>query len=34
MSSTDSSVMAASQGTFIVNDTTEKEILHDAIVVL
>ena len=34
MSSTDTSVMAASQGTFIVNDTTEKEILHDAIVVL
>ena len=34
ISSTDSSVMAAGQGTFIVNDTTEKEILHDAIVVL
>ena len=32
--STDISVISASQGTFIVNDTTEKEILHDAIVVL
>ncbi len=28
------SVISASQGTFIVNDTTEKTILHDAIVVL
>ena len=34
MSSTDTSVVAASQGTFIVNNTTEKTILHDAIVVL
>ena len=34
MSSTDTSVMAASQGTFILNNTTEKTILHDAIVVL
>ena len=32
--STDLSVISASQGTFIVNDTTEKTILHDAIVVL
>jgi hypothetical protein len=28
------SVISANQGTFIVNDTTEKTISHDAIVVL
>ena len=28
------SVISGSQGTFIVNDTTEKTISHDAIVVL
>ncbi len=28
------SVISANQGTFIVNDTDEKEIIHDAIVVL
>lgn len=33
--STDISVISANQGTFIVNNTkNEKEILHDAIVVL
>jgi len=32
--STDISVISASQGTFIVNNTTEKTIGHDAIVVL
>lgn len=32
--STDISVISANQGTFIVNDTNEKTILHDAIVVL
>lgn len=32
--STDLSVISANQGTFIVNDTNEKTILHDAIVVL
>ena len=32
--STDLSVISASQGTFIVNDTNEKTINHDAIVVL
>lgn len=34
MSSTDISVISANQGTFIVNDTTEKTAFHDAIVVL
>jgi hypothetical protein len=34
MSSTDISVISANQGTFIVNDTTEKTASHDAIVVL
>jgi len=28
------SVISANQGSFIVNDTDEKEIIHDAIVVL
>lgn len=32
--STDISVISASQGTFIVNNTDEKELSHDAIVVL
>ena len=32
--STVSEILVANQGTFIVNDTNEKEILHDAIVVL
>ena len=32
--STDISVISANQGTFIVNDTNEKTITHDAIVVL
>lgn len=31
---TDTEVMSASQGSFIVNDTVEKTINHDAIVVL
>jgi hypothetical protein len=34
MSSTDISVISANQGTFIVNDSTEKTTSHDAIVVL
>ena len=34
MSSTDISVISANQGTFIVNDATEKTASHDAIVVL
>ena len=32
--STVNEILVANQGTFIVNDTNEKEILHDAIVVL
>jgi hypothetical protein len=32
--STDISVISANQGTFIVNDTNEKTVAHDAIVVL
>lgn len=32
--STDISVISASQGTFIVNNTSEKVLSHDAIVVL
>ena len=32
--STVNEILVANQGTFIVNNTTEKTILHDAIVVL